>query len=113
MSQTYERLTSIQDLDNVLASGQRVVLFKHSLTCPVSTAAFREYQKYLAETDETPATYTLIEVQNARDVSNEIAARLGVKHESPQALVVEGGSNVLWHASHWSITKDSLTNAIH
>ena len=111
MSQTYERLNSIQDLDAVLASGRRVVLFKHSLTCPVSTAAFREYEKYLEETDGATVAHTLIEVQNARDVSNEIAARLGVKHESPQALVVEGGG-VLWHASHWSITKDSLTQAV-
>ena len=111
MSQTYERLTSISELDGVLAGDQKVVLFKHSLTCPVSSAAFREYEKYLAEAGEGGVKFTLIEVQNARDVSNEIAARLGVKHESPQALVVEAGS-VSWHASHWSITKDSLNQAI-
>lgn len=111
MSQSYERLTSIADLDRILDNRQRVLLFKHSLTCPVSGAAFDEYRKYLESSQELGTKFTLIEVQNARDVSNEIATRTGVRHESPQAILVEG-DRVDWHASHWKITKDSLNQAV-
>lgn len=45
-----------------------------------------------------------------RPVSNEIAARLGVKHESPQAILVRGGKAV-WHASHRQVTAANLAAA--
>ncbi|MEM7357326.1 MAG: monothiol bacilliredoxin BrxC family protein [Acidobacteriota bacterium] len=50
-------------------------------------------------------------MQNARDVSNEIAQRTGVKHESPQALLMRDGT-VTWHASHWSIQAEALQEAL-
>jgi bacillithiol system protein YtxJ len=44
-------------------------------------------------------------------LSNAIAERFGVRHETPQALLIKDG-RVVWHASHWSITSDSLTEAL-
>lgn len=110
----YSRIESISDLEPLVeGSGERSVLvFKHSLTCPISTKAFREYQSFLEgrpESDET--VYTLVEVQNARDVSNAIADRTGVRHESPQAILMRGGE-VAWHASHWNIEADALASAV-
>ncbi len=110
----YSRLSSVSEIDELMAKShdQPVVFFKHSLTCPISTAGFQEYQNFLAAQPADDATiYTLIEIQNARDVSGELARRTGVKHESPQALVVNHGE-VTWHASHWSIRVDALTIAI-
>ena len=37
-----------------------------------------------------------------REISNEIAHRYGVAHESPQVIVLAGGSAV-YHASHMDI----------
>ena len=89
-----------------------MLLFKHSLTCPISTAAFKQYQQFLQDRpDDDGAVYTLVEIQNARDVSNEIASRTGVRHESPQALVLRDGK-VTWHASHWSIQAGDLATAV-
>ncbi len=88
------------------------MLFKHSLTCPISSAALRQYQSFLDHRPEgDAAVYALVEIQNARDVSDEIARRTGIRHESPQALVLRGGE-VAWHASHWSIKVDALTSAV-
>ena len=111
---TYSLLESIADLGPLVeGSGERPVLFfKHSLTCPISSKAFREYQEFLAgrpESDET--VYTLVEIQNARDVSNAITERTGVRHESPQALLMRGGE-VAWHASHWNIEAEALASAV-
>ena len=88
-----------------------VMLFKHSLTCPISGAAFRQYEQYLAELEDDGVTHYLVEIQNARPVSNRIAELSGVRHESPQAILLRAGT-VDWHASHWQITRDALSSAI-
>lgn len=111
---SYSRLQSVTEIDPLFeSSGERpVVFFKHSLTCPISSAAVREYERFLEDRPESDDTvYTLIEVQNARDVSNALAERTGVRHESPQALLVRDGE-VAWHASHWQIKVESLAEAV-
>ena len=110
----YSRVESMSEIDALVEKSQEtpVMLFKHSLTCPISGAALRQYQSFLDNRPEDDAAvYALVEVQNARDVSNEIARRTGVRHESPQALLLRGGK-VAWHASHWSIKAQSLASAV-
>ncbi len=53
----------------------------------------------------------LVSVQRARAVSNAIAERLGVRHASPQALLVRAGG-VRWHTSHLAITVAALQAAV-
>ncbi len=81
-----------------------VILFKHSLTCPISATAYREMQGVAADVG-------LVVVQKARPVSDEIEARTGVRHESPQALVLRDG-RVVWSATHWNVTADAVTDAL-
>ncbi len=81
-----------------------VVIFKHSLTCPISAAAYDEMSRYDGEV-------ALIEVQQARALSNEIENRLGVAHESPQVIVLRNGQ-VLWSASHFKVTADAVAAAV-
>jgi bacillithiol system protein YtxJ len=42
-------------------------------------------------------------VQNHRPVSDTVSQRLGVRHETPQAILIKGGAAV-WNASHFRIT---------
>lgn len=113
----YRILRSLDDLEPLLAAESgRVVVFKHSLTCPISSSALREYESFLAghaddERGHGGVDFTLIEVQRNRDLSNAVAERTGVRHESPQALVLDGGE-VAWHASHGSITAARLGAAL-
>src|SRR5215831_5321131 len=74
-----------------------VVLFKHSLTCPISANAYREMNRFLADGAPEGISYHMIVVQHARLVSNAIARILGVEHESPQVILVRNGKAV-WHA---------------
>jgi bacillithiol system protein YtxJ len=112
MTEILNELTSIEDFNRVLAesSARPVLLFKHSLTCPISARAYREFQAYLEEA-EPQVSYHLITVQTARTVSNEAAARLRVVHQSPQAILVRDGREV-WNASHFDITASSLAAVI-
>ena len=59
----------------------------------------------------TDADVNLVIVQRARELSQEIARRTGVRHESPQALVVRNGE-VVWNASHYDITADAVRAAL-
>jgi bacillithiol system protein YtxJ len=103
----FNEITDQNELDNLFAeSGKKaVVLFKHSLTCPISYAAYEEMSLMKTE------AVNLIIVQDARHISNEIAERTGVRHESPQTIILRDGKPV-WHASHYDITKSSVTRAL-
>ncbi len=83
---------------------QPIVIFKHSLTCPISSAAYEQMTRYDGEV-------ALIEVQVARQLSNEVENRLGVPHESPQVIVVSQG-RVAWDASHFKITAEAVAEAV-
>ena len=112
MTQKLKELHTIEDLDLALSGSadQPVLLFKHSLNCPVSSWAFSEFKAYLEGADPG-VSYNLITVQTARKVSAEAAARLQIDHESPQAILVRDGRGV-WNASHSSITASSIDAAI-
>lgn len=88
----------------VRSKEQPIVIFKHSLTCPISSAAYDQMSRYDGEVG-------LVEVQVARELSNEIEARLGVPHESPQVIVLKKGQ-VAWNASHFKITADAVAEAV-
>ena len=83
---------------------QPVVLFKHSNSCPISSGAYSELRS-------VAVPISLIVVQNARALSNEIVERTGVRHESPQVLVLKN-EQVVWSASHWSISADGVEDAV-
>jgi bacillithiol system protein YtxJ len=51
-----------------------------------------------------------VRVIEERPVSLALSERVGVQHQSPQALLIRDGSAV-WHASHQGITAAALQNA--
>jgi len=87
----------------------RFLLVKHSPICPISARGFAEYRAFLAEHPDTPSAW--IDVIGQRALSLAVAERTGIKHESPQALVLCDGV-VTWHASHGAITRAALAEAL-
>jgi bacillithiol system protein YtxJ len=111
MSHDFRELTSIDGLDAAVARSvsHPVVLFKHSRTCGTSAQAYDELQAVTGAAH--PADVYLVTVQASRPVSNAIASRFGIRHESPQVLVVHDGA-VVWHASHFRVTADAVQAAV-
>ncbi len=105
-------LTSLDDLSDVLArtADRPVLLFKHSETCGLSLQAHEEVVSALADADWSTDVH-LVSVQRSRPVSNAIAERLGVRHASPQLLLVVDGQ-VQWQSSHLSITREAMRRAV-
>ena len=106
MGNHFSRITDVTELEKLIDRSKLrpVVIFKHSLTCPISASAFERMKGYDGDVD-------LVEVQQARALSDEIAQRLGVRHESPQIIIVRNGQ-VLWDASHFKITADAVAEAV-
>lgn len=103
MNAQFIDITTIEQLNEVFeVSNQKpVVLFKHSITCPISANVFEE----VANID---STVFLVTVQDSRDISDEIAKRISVKHESPQAIVLRN-EQAVFSASHYDITATDIT----
>ncbi|WML45682.1 bacillithiol system redox-active protein YtxJ [Neobacillus sp. PS3-40] len=103
-----EKIDEINQFDNLVKTKNKFFLLKHSITCPVSQAAYQEYQKFADDHKDIP-TYFLT-VQDSRPLSNEIADKYQIKHESPQAILFSN-TEAVWHASHWKIKNQSLASA--
>ena len=104
-----QRIESLSALDELLerAKERPVWVFKHSLTCGTSSAAWAEFRRFAAGQPDDGAVYALIEVQNARAVSNALAERTGIPHESPQVLLLRD-ARVAWQGSHYQISARAL-----
>lgn len=92
-------------------SKRPLVLLKHSTRCPISAEAYDQFQKHVAQEANPAVDYAIVLVVESRPVSNAVAESLGVKHESPQLLLIRDGKAV-WHTSHWRITTDALRENI-
>ncbi|MFQ5511137.1 MAG: bacillithiol system redox-active protein YtxJ [Candidatus Krumholzibacteriia bacterium] len=106
-------LASIGDLNQALARSEREALFiyKHSTTCPVSAAARGRLAAYLDSAGDGGPPFYMVQVLESRAVSDAVAERLGVTHQSPQLILVKG-RRVVWNASHGGITRDAIREAL-
>ena len=105
-------LSTLDGLESALSgsSERPLLLFKHSLTCGTSAYAHEEVEDFLLE-QGLQVNACVVHVQTGRAVSNAIAERLGIRHESPQLLLVANGQ-VIWHASHHRITRRDIAAAL-
>lgn len=104
-----KKIETTEQFEELLNKESRFFLLKHSLTCPISQAAYQEYEKFAEEHQDISAYF--LAVQEARPLSNAIAEKFQIKHESPQAILFSDGK-AGWNASHWKITSRSLENAL-
>ena len=104
-----EVLHDLQAWRAAIARHERVMCFKHSFTCPISAAAYAEWQAFVAAHADVPTLF--VDVIADRAVARGLAAECGVAHASPQAILFRDGRAV-WNASHGAITAESLAQAL-
>jgi len=100
---TMGELKTAAHLEEIIALSQTqpVLVFKHSRTCPISQNAYAQVKRAQERGLLTLPVFCLV-VQDARSIANEVARRWGIRHESPQVLLVYR-DKVVYHASHWGI----------
>lgn len=91
-------LTDKRQLDEISRNKNSVIIFKHSTRCHVSKFVKKEFEIESILIPDNTEIY-LLNLLEFRSISNEIAQRWNVRHESPQVLVISNGKCV-YHASH-------------
>ncbi|NOT27300.1 MAG: bacillithiol system redox-active protein YtxJ [Acidobacteria bacterium] len=106
------QLNEVAQVDQLISASdpRPLVIFKHSRSCGTSAQAFDELLDHL-DASEADARYAIVTVQTHRDVSTAVSRLLGVRHETPQALIVQDGK-VVWSASHFRVTAEAVNAAI-
>ena len=102
----FSPLADVEALDDWFARSvdQRAVLFLHDPSCPISRSAYRQMSRLDAQ-------IALIDVRTGRLLSRAVEGRTGLRHESPQVIVLKHGQP-MWSASHFAITADAVSAAL-
>lgn len=107
----WRRLTDMGQLNEIINESmvKPVIIFKHSTRCGISRMTLKQFENEY-DLDDLVTPYFLDLLEN-RDVSNEIAKRFGIEHQSPQLILIKSGKPV-YDASHGDIFVDDLKRYI-
>ncbi|MFH7005531.1 bacillithiol system redox-active protein YtxJ [Flavobacterium bizetiae] len=107
----WTELTDIVQLSEVTAISNEkpVVIFKHSTRCSISRMALKQFEREYDLNDSVAAYF--LDLIAHRDISNEIASRFNVYHESPQLILIRDGKAV-YDVSHSDIDAVALKEKI-
>lgn len=97
-------VTTSDELDHAMRA-PLTLLFKHSPRCAISLDALEEMLAHLGARKD--GLLAVLDVVRHPALSLDLATRTGIRHESPQAILVKDG-RILWHASHHGITPAAL-----
>ncbi len=85
----------------------KIGIFKHSTSCFISKTVLRNFEKEVENQNEFGQELYYLDLLAHRALSNKIAEDLGIRHESPQFIVIENGVAVN-NASHQDISLSQL-----
>jgi bacillithiol system protein YtxJ len=88
---------------------QPLVIFKHSTRCSISSMVYNRLNSSAQPSDD--ATWVFLDLLQYRDVSNLVADKTGIEHESPQIIVIWQGKTV-YSASHTAIQMNDILEKI-
>lgn len=100
------------DIDNAIerSNEKPVVIFKHSTRCGISRMVLNQFQNN-ADFDQDAVLLLYLDLLANRNISDEIAHRLGVFHQSPQLIILKN-ENVAFHASHYQAVPAAVNRVL-
>ena len=106
------QLTEIETLEEIAddSSNQPIAILKHSTSCGISRMVLRKFENEY-DLNEGRMKLYFLDLLNHRDISNKIASRFNVPHESPQLIIIKDGKAV-YDASHSEINPSSLNKFV-
>lgn len=102
-SQMWNGLTELKQLDEVVEESKEtpVIIFKHSTRCAISRMALKKFeQEYNIDADKAKPYF--LDLLEHRNISNAIAEKFNVEHQSPQLILIKDGKAV-FNSSHSDI----------
>jgi bacillithiol system protein YtxJ len=110
--ESWHQMQSEADFEQAVERSQDkvVIIFKHSTRCGTSHHVLQDLLQDYKESPENTEVFYL-DLITYREVSNLIAERLKVPHQSPQMIVIKNGE-VVHHASHHAVKWDDVRNVV-
>ena len=102
-------LESQEDLNEAITFSETVpvAIFKHSTRCGISRMVLKQFENNVSEEILEDFKLYYLDLLNHRSLSNEIAAKFDVQHQSPQLLIIRNGIAIA-NASHNDIIATDL-----
>lgn len=100
----WRELKTIEGIEQAIQESEEtpVLIYKHSTRCSISAASLDRLERRWNDAEMAQVKAYYLDLISFRDVSNEIASKLGVIHQSPQAILLRNGK-VIHEASHFGI----------
>lgn len=94
-------LTERKQLDEIVekSNSKYQAIFKHSTRCGVSSGVLRQFERQI---DNGEVDFYYLDLLSFRSISDEIASKFAVMHQSPQLIVIKEGV-VVANGSHYDI----------
>ncbi len=96
--------SSVEELDAmIIDSATPLLIFKHSERCPISRMALKQFEN---EFNLEDVRLAFIEVRENRELSNYIAEKWNIVHQSPQLLIQDTkGNNISFSHNGIDVSK--------
>ena len=107
----WKPLREAGQLNDIIAESTEkpVAIFKHSTRCGISRMSLKQFENEYDLGDLIVPYF--VDLLEDRALSDAIAKRFGVAHESPQLILIRNGQTV-FDASHGDIYADDLKRYI-
>jgi bacillithiol system protein YtxJ len=100
-------LNNEDQLDGIIEDSKNtpVLIFKHSTSCSISSMAINRLER--AWKDDVNLKPYYLDLIRYRNISNLISNKLGIEHQSPQAIVIKNGE-AIYNNSHMGISYNEI-----
>jgi len=108
----WTKLTDLHQLDDISkeSTQKAILIFKHSTQCSTSRAILDRLERHWKEDEMTSVKPYFLDLIRYRQISNTIAEKFNVEHESPQVLIVQSDKTI-YHQSHMGINYTAIKEA--
>ena len=109
----WNELNALEQVQQIEKESEEVnvLIFKHSYRCNISRASLDRLERKWNEDEMKTVKPYFLDLLTYREISNKLAEKFAVEHESPQVLVIRHGSSIL-DMSHFQIDYDRIRETI-
>jgi bacillithiol system protein YtxJ len=100
--------SSFDEIVDNLVEGNQLLIFKASPRCFTSLMIEKKFNEWYLENKSDDLKLVKVNVVSQRPLSNLIAEKYKIRHESPQLIWLDHNEKVIWQASHHSISAEVL-----
>ncbi|SDK68833.1 bacillithiol system redox-active protein YtxJ [Natronincola ferrireducens] len=112
MARRLKKIMTLDDLDKFIKRSNKkpVFIFKHDEVVSESEEAYQQYLQFVEESEED-VLFTMVDVRECVEISEEIEEKLEISHEVPQLMLIMD-EEVVWDDQKNNITFDNLIEVV-